>query len=576
MATEKIDVPIEWISITIRWLYLMAVLFFVASESAFSLPVTLILLLGIVANILYTTIIALNRDIPGDPYLNLAIDAGVAYALFFFLDPTKSTFGWVGVLPLLTASIYFQLSGALVSTIINILIQGFIALQFVPLSSVVELSWLLLIIYLLTGFVVAAASRKVFGTTKEIMQQRHSERRQIQHAIYRLISDLTTTLDFDLIIDKVLDIGTNTLSALGIKTYKLASAVLLINFDNFGENFLQIAAAKGFGEKDALVTITGNQGLINDCFTSHESAIISNISSDKTLSKYPTIRNHQSAYCYPLRIGVHNLGIILFCNPKADYFTAEVKEVLDILGRQTEIALQNARLYQALKIEKDRIVQIQENAQKKLARSLHDGPAQSLAAIAMQINLGRRLIDRDAKKAADELYKAEDLTRQTTKEIRHMLFTLRPIELEKEGLKSALISMSEKMHNIYNQNVIINIDETVLDELDLSRETTLFYITEEAVNNARKHAQAKHIWVSLKKTDYDFGLLEIRDDGIGFDPEKIKLNYKNRGSLGMINLREQAEFIYGSLSIKSKAGKGTLVQVKFPLSEEIISRLQGR
>jgi len=575
MAVEKIDVPIEWISITIRWLYLMAVLFVIASESAFSVPVTLVLLLGTIANILYTTIIALNRDIPGDPYLNLAIDAGVAYALFFFLDPSNSTFSWVGILPLLTASIYFQYTGALLSAFINILVQGFIALQFIPLSTIIEISWLLFIIYLLVGFLVATASRKVFGTTREILQQRHSERRQIQHAIYRLISDLTTTLDFDLIIDKILDVGTNTLTALEIKTYKLDSAILLFNFDDFGENFLQIATEKGFGEKDQSVTIAGKQDTINKCFTSHKSEIIHDPSSDIELSKFPTIRNHKSVYCYPLRVGVHNLGVILFCNPDPDFFTPEVKEVLDILGRQSEIALQNARLYQALKIEKDRIIQIQENAQRKLARSLHDGPAQSLAAIAMQINLSRRLIDRDHKKAAAELYKAEDLTRQTTKEIRHMLFILRPLELEKEGLKTALTSLAEKMQNIYNQNVIINVDDTVLDELDLSRETTLFYIIEEAVNNARKHAQAEHVWITFKKTDYDYGLLEIRDDGIGFDPKSIKTNYENRGSLGMINLREQAEFIYGSLSIKSKEGKGTLVQVKFPLSEEIINRMQG-
>src|SRR5512140_3158149 len=117
--------------------------------------------------------------------------------------------------------------------------------------------------------------------------------------------------------------------------------------------------------------------------------------------------------------------------------------------------MQNARLYSDLEQEKERMLEIQEDARKKLARDLHDGPTQSVAAIAMRVNFARRLMERDAKAAAEELFKIEDLARHTTKEIRHMLFTLRPLILESSGLTAALEAMAEKMHETYSQNVLI-------------------------------------------------------------------------------------------------------------------------
>jgi signal transduction histidine kinase len=80
------------------------------------------------------------------------------------------------------------------------------------------------------------------------------------------------------------------------------------------------------------------------------------------------------------------------------------------------------------------MMDIQEEARKKIARDLHDGPTQSIAAIAMRVNFARRLMERDFKAASEELYKIEELARRTTKEIRHMLFTLRPLVLESQGL----------------------------------------------------------------------------------------------------------------------------------------------
>jgi signal transduction histidine kinase len=105
------------------------------------------------------------------------------------------------------------------------------------------------------------------------------------------------------------------------------------------------------------------------------------------------------------------------------------------------------------------MMEVHEEARKKLARDLHDGPTQSVAAMAMRINLTRRMFDKNEKMAKDELGKIEELAHRTTKEIRHMLFTLRPLILESQGLKAALQSMAEKMRETFSQNVVIDINE---------------------------------------------------------------------------------------------------------------------
>ena len=103
----------------------------------------------------------------------------------------------------------------------------------------------------------------------------------------------------------------------------------------------------------------------------------------------------------------------------------------------------------------------------------------------------------------------------------------------------------------------------------------IFYIIEEAVNNARKHACAPVIAVSLKMVETGIGLLEIADNGVGFDVKEMTEAYDKRSntSLGMVNLRERSELVNGLLQIDSTPGKGTKVQVYIPLTEDAADRL---
>jgi signal transduction histidine kinase len=202
------------------------------------------------------------------------------------------------------------------------------------------------------------------------------------------------------------------------------------------------------------------------------------------------------------------------------------------------------------------MIEIQQQEHKKLARDLHDGPTQSMAAIAMRLNFARRLLERDPKATADELAKIEDLARRTTKEIRHMLFTLRPLELESQGLIGALKAMAEKTHETYDQNVIVEAEENIVSQLEMSRQTIIFYIAEEAINNACKYAQASHIWVRMKDVEKDIVLLEVQDDGVGFDKNVVNLP-RTCGSLGL-NMNERTEMVNGVSSLIQLSARITI------------------
>ena len=109
----------------------------------------------------------------------------------------------------------------------------------------------------------------------------------------------------------------------------------------------------------------------------------------------------------------------------------------------------------------------------------------------------------------------------------------------------------------------IDIEDVPVQRLDPNVETTLFSIIEEAINNARKHAQTDTISVRLSSYEQAY-VASVRDHGKGFDLAEVEGSYDQRGSLGLINMRERAEMLGGRLDIESRPGFGTVVTVTVP------------
>ena len=392
--------------------------------------------------------------------------------------------------------------------------------------------------------------------------------------IYTLISKVTATLKYQRVLEIALDLGSRVLATPHVPAENLVSAVLLFTDAEFEHPVLTVGSARHFTPSDLRAILPGTSGLIGEVIAEGVPASRNDLASDPELSRIVALRSCKVAYCLPLRAGLDTYGVLLFAHTDPNFFTQSKCELLEIIAHQSVIAIQNARLYSDIQKEKERMIEIQEQEHKKLARDLHDGPTQSMAAIAMRLNFARRLLERDPQATAEELSKIEELARRTTKEIRHMLFTLRPLELESQGLIGALKAMAEKTHETYNQNVIVEAEENVVSQLEMSRQTIIFYIAEEAINNACKYAQANHIWVRMKELEKDIVLLEIRDDGVGFEKSEVESRTEQRGNLGLKNMKERTDMVNGIFRLDSAAGKGTTIRVVIPLTEQATERLR--
>lgn len=572
---------IDWLATSIRWLFLLGIALASAATGPITQNLQAILALAAAWNVFLTILAAVNRRMPAHPYFSIAADLLIAHGIYFLTGTMLGPVIWAGVLPLITASLYFRLRGALSVLLLNILLQGVLALVDVSLLSALASLAILIPIYLAVALVFSYISQQMAGVLENEVRSRIASRRESQriederrHAIFNLISALSASLNMQRVLDTALDLSTSALLTLGAAADQLFSAILLFKVTESGQAELQVGSARRLTPADQRVRLPGKAGLIAKSIEDGEPQLTDKLDMDPELSRFIALRACPAAYCIPLRSGLDTYGVILYAHPEPEFFSPENREILDIVGKQVSISIQNAHLYQNLEEEKERMMEIQEEARKKMARDLHDGPTQSVAAIAMRVNFARRLMERDDKAAAEELFKIEDLARRTTKEIRHMLFTLRPLVLESSGLISALESMAEKMKETYEQNVVIQAEPEAVSELEMNKQAVAFYIAEEAVNNARKHARAETIWVRLRKIQDDLGLLEIEDNGLGFDTNSVDSNYENRGSLGMVNMRERAELVNGIIQIDSDEDKGTRIRVLIPFTEEAADKIR--
>jgi signal transduction histidine kinase len=553
----------------------------IAMQHTLSLEIALTLLAASIWNVALTFLAALNRRLWAHRWLVLDIDLAIAGLIFFFSGGIEGNVGWVGLLPVLTAALYFQLRGAVLASLLVLLVQGLLALVFSGITPILLFLATLLPLYIGVGLLLGGLSKRLLGNLSaamrsQMLSQREAERleRERSRAFYKLISALNASLNYQRVLETALDLGSTTLARDLDSGNRLVSGVLMYTKTEGSGTELRVEAARRFTSADMRISLPGTKGLIGQAIDEGEPRLAKGIQKDPELSRIVAVRACRSAYCIPLSTGLDTYGVLLFAHPDDEYFAPDRREILDIIGNQAVVAIQNARLYHDLELEKERMTEIQEEARKKLARDLHDGPTQSVAALAMRVNFARRLIDRDARAAAEELFKVEDLARRATKEIRHMLFTLRPLVLESQGLVAALESMAEKMKETYEQNVVIEANPEVVSQIEPGKQGVIFYIAEEAVNNARKHAQAAHVWVRLKEAGQDLTLLEIEDDGVGFNLEAVDANYDHRGSLGMVNMRERTELVNGLLQLDSAEGRGTRIRVIIPLTEDAAERIR--
>ncbi|GAA5526725.1 GAF domain-containing sensor histidine kinase [Herpetosiphon gulosus] len=270
----------------------------------------------------------------------------------------------------------------------------------------------------------------------------------------------------------------------------------------------------------------------------------------------------------PVRSRERTVGVIQAVNKRNGPFTEHDLRTLSMLANQAAISIENANLYTKLKEERDRLIRKEEEVRHQINRDLHDGPTQSVAAIAMNIEFIKKLMQAMPERVEDELNSLAALVKKTYQELRTLLFELRPLGLETQGLVATLHEYASKFRDPSGMQVRFT-PGNFLGRLAPQTAAATFMIIQEAVNNARKHAKASMVWIELFQ-DHERHMLTavVRDSGIGFDLKSITTSYEERGSFGLLNMGERATLAGGSCEIRSSAGEGTQIIIRVPMLVE--------
>lgn len=203
-------------------------------------------------------------------------------------------------------------------------------------------------------------------------------------------------------------------------------------------------------------------------------------------------------------------------------------------------------------------IKLIEEERRRIARDLHDGPAQAITNLSMRLDIVRRMIDRQPDLAAEELERLYQRMRVAVSDVRRLIYDLRPIAIDEVGLMQAIQQLCERNQDDWSIPIELAADENLKLTLPPARQIAIYRLVQEVLNNVRKHAEATQIKIQVT-TSKKTVTFQISDDGRGFDTTTIP-----SGHYGLIGLRERAEYLRGHVDIASTPGTGTQVKLVIP------------
>lgn len=245
---------------------------------------------------------------------------------------------------------------------------------------------------------------------------------------------------------------------------------------------------------------------------------------------------------------------------KAEQLVSQVGVVLEYLGNQLNAAFAQMESMQNVHELGARIIRSQEEERRRVARDIHDGPAQAIANIVFRAEVCERLIDTDTERAKAELKALRGHIRSTLAEIRRIIFDLRPMAIDDLGLVPALRGILDVVHEQYGlatEILVVGEERRTEDHVEIG----IFRVAQEAINNIVKHARATSIRVRVEFAPAAVTVI-VEDDGQGFDESTVE---PAAGHFGLLGMRERIQLLDGNLTVKSRKGQGTKVLISAPI-----------
>jgi two-component system sensor histidine kinase DegS len=252
---------------------------------------------------------------------------------------------------------------------------------------------------------------------------------------------------------------------------------------------------------------------------------------------------------------------------RAESIGSQMSVVLEYLsgelGQVTRI-VESAKNRQMIGLK---IILAQEEERKRIAREIHDGPAQMLANLVLRTEIVERmLVKQEFGLVQDEVVDLKGQVRNSLEEMRKVIFNLRPMALDDLGL---IPTLRKYVHDFEEKTKLRTTLETRGQEHRLSSamEAAVYRLVQEALSNAAKHAYPSFVLVEIT---YQAQLIKIviKDNGLGFNVQKLKNQQGNRESFGLVGMRERVELLEGRMEIVSAENQGTTIVIHIPTNVE--------
>lgn len=237
-----------------------------------------------------------------------------------------------------------------------------------------------------------------------------------------------------------------------------------------------------------------------------------------------------------------------------DFLNGDLKDITNALEDMNQTSILGRR-----------VIQAQEDERQRIAMDIHDGPAQSLTNAVIKAEICERVIDMDVEKAKYEIKELKLILRRSIKDIRGIIYNLRPMALDDIGFVPTIQRYTENFQN----ETQIEVDFIILSKIDIDdniKNIALFRIVQEALNNIQKHSKATKVKIKVEMTRNNIFLL-IEDNGVGFDMHSLKPDIGYDGGLGLMNMKERIEFMSGNFEIKSAKSVGTKLMINIPMEK---------
>jgi signal transduction histidine kinase len=379
---------------------------------------------------------------------------------------------------------------------------------------------------------------------------------QIEHRLNQVAEEITSELELDNILPKVLKTAQELLGA-------DAGVIALLDRER---NLIHYPYLSNLPQELSQVTVPREEGLSGQVLATGRPVIIADYQSYPAAIPAFAQAGVASVVGVPMMSGDQLFGALLVGSLyEAKNFSNRDVAILAGVGRQAGIAIENAYLYENMRFYTRQITRAQEDERKRIARELHDDTIQALIGMSRRLEAlatsgERQQLGRDTIRRIEEL---EALADNMIRSVRRFSQDLRPATLDDLGLLPALDGLTTDMTERDGIQTDLRVTGTTR-RLGPEVELTLFRIAQEALNNVRKHAQATLVTVTVQFTDNDVQMI-IQDNGKGFTPPALTGDLAAWGKLGLMGMRERARLLQGILTIHSEPGQGTCVNVCVPI-----------